>query len=162
MRANRRRHICLCLCALFMLPAASAQASHVPPDTAEFRDASADGRHAFFESSLGLVRRDRDGATDYYAWSLGGRVRLVSVGVHLDGSSGEYLLDAAADGPSVLFSTYTPLVKPDYSPGNSDIDIYRWANGKVTRVSTGPTVRSCAECYSRDSYSLELRQICAA
>ncbi len=129
------------LAALVLTTPAWASSTH-------FGEASADGRHVFFETKLALLPADNEDRFDVYDWRAGGATLASVDQTGSNFSRGAHFLDAASDGGSVLFSTYAPLIGPDSPSGDSDIDIFRSSGGTITRVSTGPTVRTCGTCYA--------------
>ncbi len=101
-----------------------------------FDATSADGTHAYFETSESLVSGDTDGVFDIYE-RTGGTTNLVSTGPSGgNGASDAFFDGTSTDGTKVFFDTAEQLVPADT---DSSIDLYQRSGGTTTLLSTGPT-----------------------
>ena len=97
---------------------------------------SSDASKIFFRTAEKLVSADTDNAMDIYLRSAG-TTTLISVGPNGgNGTQNVFFRANTPDGSRVFFDTAESLISSD-----SDIarDVYQWASGTVTRLSTGPT-----------------------
>jgi len=105
------------------------------PLGANFARASGDGSRVIFTTKESLVSADTDSSIDVYQRS-GTTTTLVSTGP--SGGNGAYnaLFDGSSqDGTRVFFHTSEKLVNGDT---DSSPDVYEWAGGTTTLLSTGP------------------------
>jgi len=102
-----------------------------------FRAASSDGSHVFFETLERVSPEDTDSSQDVYDWS-GGAATRASFGP--DGGNGAFNVTysgSSADGASVYFKTSEALnTTTDTDEGAPDI--YERSGGVTSLVSTGP------------------------
>jgi hypothetical protein len=118
-----------------------------------FAGASEDGGHVFFATQESLVPSDTDSCgTDQFGnpnpcldiyERFDGQTTLVSTGPNSNASNEQHILGVShvpgvvsADGSTVYFETYEPLVPSDTD--GTAIDVYKWSGGRTTLVSTGP------------------------
>jgi hypothetical protein len=105
------------------------------PSAVNFRGASADGAHVFFETSESLVSADSDSRIDVYE-RYGGVTSLVSTGSPGgNGGFNAFFAGTSSDGTRVFFGTAEKLAGSDT---DSVTDIYERSGGVTTQVSTGP------------------------
>ena len=153
MRVSRKSELSLAAAfalALFLLLAAPAPAAFTDP--VHFGGSSDDGHSVFFESTEQLAPADDDDTDDIYEWRVRRGTRLVSEDVHFDDSAGDGFIRAAQSGSTALFGTYATLLPPPDPPGNAAIDIYRWANGSLTKINRAPGVPPCPSCFATDAW----------
>lgn len=81
------------------------------------RGLSEDGSRVFFQTTDSLDPHDVNGKTDVYAWEEG-QTHLISSGT---GARDSEIVDSAADGRDVFFSTSDSLVAGDIDGGAQDI-----------------------------------------
>lgn len=107
-------------------------------DVATFAGASSDGSTIFFATSDSLDSTDKDNSADVYR-RAGGSTTLVSIGpAGGNAESPASLRWVSPDGSStaILFDTDEALTAADKDKKQ---DIYQWAGGVTTLVSTGVT-----------------------
>jgi hypothetical protein len=96
---------------------------------------SSDGTKVFFRTAEKMVAADTDNAMDIYLRSAG-TTTLISLGPNGgNGTQTAFYRASTPDGTRVFFETAESLINTD-----TDIarDVYQWASGTVTRLSTGP------------------------
>jgi hypothetical protein len=102
---------------------------------AGYRDVSADGTHAFFQTQEQLVTADTDAQSDVYR-GLSGTTTLLSTGpAGGNGALPAAFEGASADGTRVFLSTSEALTAGDTDTRR---DIYRRDGATTELVSTGP------------------------
>ena len=94
-------------------------------------DQSADASAVLFVTDEAMVPADTDALRDVYLRS-NGQTSLVSAGTTTAPVGGG---DLSADGTHVVFSTNESL---DPADTDAEEDLYQWAGGQVSLVSTGP------------------------
>ncbi len=109
---------------------------------AEFEKATSDGSRAIFSTAAKLTAEDTDSSRDIYSRDVGAETtELISqAGTGCAGTCGNGVLDASfagasGDGADVFFETPESLVGSDT---DSSPDVYEWAEGATTLISTGP------------------------
>ncbi|HEX6752096.1 MAG TPA: hypothetical protein VF093_00720 [Solirubrobacterales bacterium] len=116
-----------------------------------FQGSSDEGTRAFFTTNEALLPSDEDTATDVYSRDLpAGPTRLISGGgpTTLTASFSA----ATADGAHVFFTTAEQLLGEDADSAN---DIYEWAGGTLTLVTTAACVSSCGATFDAVSDDAE-------
>jgi hypothetical protein len=100
-----------------------------------FAGISADGSKIWIKTSETLTFDDTDTADDVYEIS-GGTISRISFGpIGGNADLGAYFDGASQDGSRVFLDTTEALVPQDT---DSSYDVYQWAGGHVTLLSTGP------------------------
>jgi hypothetical protein len=99
------------------------------------RALSADGTHAFFDTSEVLAATDTDTEPDIYERAGGVTTQVSQGAINGNGSFNSVLAAVSADGSRVLFVTQEPLTSDDT---DAVTDLYQRASGVTTLVSTGP------------------------
>jgi Ca2+-binding RTX toxin-like protein len=94
-------------------------------------DRSSDASAVLFATDEAMVPTDTDGLRDLYLRS-NGQTALVSVGTATSSVGGG---DLSADGTHVVFTSSESLYPADT---DAEDDLYQWAGGQVSLVSTGP------------------------
>jgi Tol biopolymer transport system component len=106
-----------------------------------FRGASNDGSHVFFESNEQLSGGDSDTSQDVYDWSGTGPASLVSTGPSGgNGVPNASFAGASGTGSAVYFETSEPLDPTNDT--DTARDVYKREGGATTLVSTGPESRN--------------------
>ena len=105
--------------------------------TADFKRASDDGTHVYFETKEKLVAADTDGTADVYLRTAAGVALVTDDPTGPDADMEAHFLDATADGTRAWFETRESLAATD-TDTNSDV-YERRPDGALIHLSDDPT-----------------------
>ncbi|MEA2450842.1 MAG: hypothetical protein QOG63_2774, partial [Thermoleophilaceae bacterium] len=118
---------------------ASAPDSGGSDVTLDFGGMSRNGRYVFMETSAPLTSDDTDGATDVYRYDTSSD----SLALFTPGTTQSYsFAGISADGTHLFYRTAESLDTADTDGGQ--VDVYQYANGVTTLISTAPGAASGA------------------